>query len=106
MPFSLKLKSLTLAAANWIVRAGRSYDSLASWDVAASGWPPEGVGDPVYIAILPVWATALPQTPEERAVMLQRKYDPDDASAWAFTPGLLEGELWLVQTKRIPTALN
>ena len=35
-PPSLKLP-LTLAAANWVVKAGRDYDNLASWDAVMSG---------------------------------------------------------------------
>lgn len=98
--------SLTLAAANWIVKQNRDYASLASWDVATSGWPPTTVGDPIYVAIIPTDLLAVPMGAEVWAHTMQRRFDPQDERDWVFVPGLIDDEVWLVHTKRVPTALN
>lgn len=106
MSFSLKLPSLTLAAANWMTKQNRDYGSLASWDVAADGWPPALVGDPIYLAIIPADIAAVPMGAEAWCQNLQRRFDPEETLRWAFCPGLMDDEVWLVNTKRVPTALN
>ena len=97
---------LTTAAANWLVKNNRGYDSLASWDVAADGWPKAHVGDPIYVAIIPKELLAVPAGAEVLARSLERRFDPQERSEWVFVPGLVENEVWLVHVKRVPTALN
>ncbi len=105
MSIPLKLP-LTLAAANWIVKQGRDYASIASWDAAADGLPPAGVGDPIYVAIIPRELTLVPMSSEALAATMRRRFDPQESSPWVFTPGLEEGEVWIVHTKRIPSILE
>lgn len=106
-PPSLKLP-LTLAAANWIVKSGRAYDALASWDAVAEGMPPREMAmhDPVLEAVLPQRLQSPLMTAEDRARAMQRTCDPEEQSAWRFVPGLLDESVWLVHVKSIPTALN
>lgn len=106
MSSPLKLPSLTLAAANWMVKRNRDYGSLASWDVAADGWPPAFTGDPIYLAILPVDLAAVPMGAEVVCRILQRRFDPEERFEWVFCPGLVDDEVWLVHVKRVPTALS
>ena len=106
MGLSLKLPSLTLAAANWVMKQDRDYGSLASWDVAADGWPPAFTGDPIYLAILPVDLAAVPTGADVLCRSLQRQFDPEENFEWVFCPGLVDNEVWLVHVKRVPTALN
>lgn len=106
MSLSLKLPSVTLAASNWIVKQNRDYGSLASWDVAAEGWPPPSVGDPIYLAILPADLAAVPMGAEAWCRNLQRRFDPEEVLRWVFCPGLVDDEVWLVDLKRVPTALS
>ena len=106
MGLSLKLPSLTLAAANWMVKKNRDYGSLASWDVAADGWPPAFTGDPIYLAILPVDLAAVPTGADVLCRSLQQQFDPEENFEWVFCPGLVDNEVWLVHVKRVPTALN
>ena len=106
MGLSLKLPSLTLAAANWMVKKNRDYGSLASWDVAADGWPPAFTGDPIYLAILPVDLAAVPTGADVLCRSLQQQFDPQENFEWVFCPGLVDNEVWLVHVKRVPTALN
>ena len=106
MGLSLKLPSLTLAAANWMVKKNRDYGSLASWDVAADGWPPAFTGDPIYLAILPVDLAAVPMGAVVYCRALQQRFDPEEIFEWVFCPGLVDNEVWLVHVKRVPTALN
>ncbi len=102
---SLKLP-LTLAAANWIVKQNRDYASLASWDVAADGWPPAFTGDPIYVALVPARLAAVPMGAEAWAQSMQRQFDPEENREWVFVPDVLGEGVWLVHTKRVPTALN
>lgn len=106
-PPSLKLP-LTLAAANWIVKSGRDYDNLASWDAVMSGMPPPEVAahDPVLEAVVPLRLQSPLLTAEDRARAMQRNCDPEERSTWRFVPGLLDESVWLVHVKSIPTALN
>lgn len=98
---------LTIAAANWVIRQGRGYDSLPTWDPATSGMPPPLAGcDPVMAVILPMHLQLPFLSGEDRARAMRRLHDPDERSVWAFVPGLLDNEVWLVHVKRVPTALN
>ena len=106
MGLSLKLPSLTLAADNWVMKQDRDYGSLASWDVAADGWPPAFIGDPLYVAIVPADLAAVPMGAVAWSRALQRRFDPQEIFEWVFCPGLVDNEVWLVHVKRVPTALN
>jgi hypothetical protein len=89
-----------------LIKKNRDPDSLASWDVAADGWPPIATGDPIYVAILPPELLLVPGSSESNAVSMRNRHDPDEESPWVFVPGLTKGDVWLVHTKRVPTALN
>jgi hypothetical protein len=102
---SLRLP-LTTAAANWLVKHDRGYETVASWDVAADGWPPSFAGDPLYVAIIPPDLARVPMGAEAWARSMEKRFDPEELRDWVFVPGLTEDEVWLVHTKRVPTALS